>query len=284
MRTLLLPFMVFSMLLLGTGCKQNTEEMITQFVRGIEVALENQEGDLVIKVSSLIYLRNLLLPTIDLPIVNPNEPARPYGRIRILAPLDFNGVHKVGFDLNLSQIAPIPPVGVAKLPNGHELPFTGIDNSKVIQLTIDSIDSVFYFALDRKTSFLGYAIVIDEFDEVGEHVGSLDFFPVFQFLNIVGAAGLFSGTQQRQGGLAFFVNLSKVLTQEIIEDLLTGNHKMNHPLNNKYLTQKLSDAEIADLKKMFKNRNKMSPNKEAQVKNKLQGLTNEKKRLNFVEK
>lgn len=222
MRALRLVTMLSLLLTLGllTSCGKQANEIVK------DVALEttiDEAGDVWISSSALFDFGGMSMTAIQLPVVNPSNPEKLYGELAIRP--TFGGTfNEVEISVNLSEAARVPGSSEPTLPNGQPLPIGGIDSVNLIELAVDSINSKIYIGLGHDITFLGYAIAIAEFDEIIKYVPGANVFLGFEFANIRGAAGLFTGsaTSNTESGLGFFVDLSSVITTDILNDIITG--------------------------------------------------------------
>ena len=134
------------------------------------------------------------------------------------------GENEIYLALNLSKTAQINGSATPTLPNGSNLPLAGIDeNNTMVELEISQINSKIYLALDRDTTIVGFAIAIKEFDVMKDYIGGANIFLGFNIRDVLGMVGLFTGKDEGQSGLGIFVDLSSVISGDILNDILSGS-------------------------------------------------------------
>ncbi|MFZ4715793.1 MAG: hypothetical protein ACOYL6_18870 [Bacteriovoracaceae bacterium] len=191
----------------------------SQLVTDVKVATRLVNQEVWVDVNAKFDLGNTALPSITLPIANPKDPTHVYGSVS-MAPT-FDGKNQIGISVNFTEALKIQG-GAAALPNGTGLPVGGLANVNVIQLMIPNTQARVYVALDHGVAMAGFAIAIKELDSIGSSLGGINLFPSFQFDKIKGIAGVFTGGQSGQTGLALFVDLSSVLNQTMLNNTPTN--------------------------------------------------------------
>lgn len=193
-----------------------------EFVR--DVALEttiDEAGDVWISSSAMVEFGGMSMTSVTLPIINPAAPGKLYGKFEINPTLGST-MNEIVVKVNLSESAKVPGSANVLLPNGQALPLAGLGNVNLIQLNVDQINSKIYIGLGHDITFLGYAITIAEFAQVAKYSPNANVFLGFEFGGVKGAAGMFTGTTETKSGLAFFVDLSKIITTDILNDIIVG--------------------------------------------------------------
>jgi len=244
-----LKHIVFSSALLalaitGAGCgKKGFGGLVSQ--AQFEAVEENGElyGDLRV----LLNTGNVLLPSFDLPILNPRVPASEYGAISLHDALGLGT--ELGIRVNLNAIAGVDSVDGALLPNGKMIPVVLPGGAKPVSIQVKGSTRV-YLAIGQGSALIGTAIVIPEFDRLAGYIGGLDVFFPFQGQNGVrGAAGLFSSVVPGQSGLAVFVDVSSVLKGASQKSLVAAAAKASAQAEPLVLNaqQSLSSSQTARL-------------------------------------
>lgn len=250
MGKLLILNALFLSLIMFTGCgKQN------KIVKDLSIKTSLVEGDVWMALSAAFDLGGMSMTGIKLPIVDPNDKTKVYGEISFQPTLDGN-FNQLAMKANLTTIAKVQG-GVATLPNGDELPIGNIDNrAKVIELKVDEINAKIYVALDHNLTLFGFAIAIKEFDSVASYVGGTNIFFGFNINKVRGMAGLFtSSTDTTQSGLGFFVDLSSVVTTDLLNDIITGTKITKEQYENGLKnSQDWDKSYYAELDKSFKDK------------------------------
>jgi hypothetical protein len=177
------------------------------------------EEDMWVDADATVNLGKLSLGAIDLPIVNPRNKERVFGQIVIKPRLDST-TSDISLKVNISEIAMLPATDLATLPNGAELPVAGIDGQKIVELEIDQIRSKVYIGISENMAILGFAVVIKQLDRLDGAVQNLFF--RFNVKEVVGVVGLFASKEEKQSGLGFFVDLSDIISREVMEAIMAG--------------------------------------------------------------
>lgn len=182
-----------------------------QVVKNVSVATHVKDNDVYVDVNAIFDLGNTALPTITLPIFDPRNPGTNYGSISMAATLD--GRNQIGVSVNFTKATKLPG-GSAHLPNGSNLPIGGLQGIQVVEILIPNTTGRIYVALDRGVAMAGFAFSIKEMDQIGANIPGVNLFPRFSFNRVNGIAGVYTGAQSGQTGLALFVDLSALLPQD----------------------------------------------------------------------
>ena len=189
------------------GCGQNGENI----VRDVSVRTYVQNNDVYVEVLTVIDTGNAHLPSIQLPIFDPRNPGKVYGSVAIREVFAGGGGAEIGIAANLTTITGVQGLNDPTLPNGTPIPVGGLGNTPVIKLSI-SQDSKIYAAYNPGVALIGAALSLKEFDQIGQRIGGVNFFPSFSFPNgIRGIAGIYTGQNSHQNGLALFVDIGPAL-------------------------------------------------------------------------
>jgi len=200
---------LFLALPLLTSCGKGAGSIVKDVTLGTHT--DPDSGDAWVQMITLLDTGNLLLPALNLPIWNPEDPDRPYGRLALRPATGNRG--EIDISVNLSLAAKIKNQ-TNDLPNGSPLPMSVPDSAKLIGLPVGSGGSRIYLAFSEDTAVLGTAIVIREFDKIGDKIGSINVFPAFRFPNdVTGVAGIFTSPRPSESGIAFFADLAPLLDQ-----------------------------------------------------------------------
>ena len=207
------PLLVtFLLLLFLTGCGKDPQK---QILRDLYVETSYEEEDVWVDLVSTIFLGNLSISALELPILDPKKPDQHYGRIAFNSVLG-EGSNEVTLSLNLSKVAQLGASGDPTLPNGSQLPIGGIDRDEIIELEIDEIKTKIYLMLNRSTVIVGFASVIREFDVLGDYLGGTNIFFGFNIKGVYGSVGFFTDQEELQSGLGMFFDLSAVISPEVL--------------------------------------------------------------------
>lgn len=208
--------------LLFTGCKGGSSTQ-SPLVKGVELTTTlEDDSDVYLNLSAVFQLGKLTITGDRLEIKNPYDSSIKYGEL-IFDPIEGQeGYNRVGVKLNLSDVAHVEG-GMPTLPNGEDLPIgSTTEHSQMYELSIPQINSKIYIGLGKDMTILGFAIAIKEFDIIGDSINGANVFLGFNIKGVQGNAGLFTGTGHMESGLGFFVDLSSVVTIDMLNDILEG--------------------------------------------------------------
>lgn len=216
-KLLLVTIMSFFLL---ASCGKNPEN---QIVKNVDLRMfATEDGDAWVNSTALFKLGSMSMTSITLPIVDPYDDDRIFGKIIFKPHLTKPGYNEIGFQVNLTDSARIAG-GFPTLPNGEDLPFGGINDKNLIELKVDKIHSKIYLGLAEDFTLIGFAIGIKEFQITGKYLNDANVFLGFDIKGFRGTAGLFTDKSDEYGsGLAFFADFSKLLSVGIINDILDG--------------------------------------------------------------
>lgn len=259
----------------GDGVKQD-------IVKEVNVTTSLEDGDVYLSLAILFKIGTTNMTSISLPIVNPNDNSIKYGEISF-KPTLTPGYNEVKLKFNMSFAAEVNG-GYASLPNGADLPIGGLDESDVIELSIDKIHSKIYLALKDKVAMFGFAVAIKEFDVLNDYIQGANIFLGFDIKGVLGTIGLFTGDDDWESGLAMFLDVSKYLTNDIINDMINGKKitpERFEAMNSRLAAQSLTPLELEVKKSNYGSRNVSRKNGMALYKamRKLKGKT-----VNYVER
>lgn len=182
-------------------------------VKNVKLKSYNQEGDAYAEVIATLNIGGAQLPSVELPVFDPRNPAVTYGKVSLTPGLGNQA--DVGIAVNLSDVAHVPG-GNALLPNGGKLPVGGIDVTKFVALPLGNTNAQLYVAVDSQLAVIGTAIPIKEFDSVGKVGGGANLFTSFALKNGVrGIAGVFTSARPGQNGFGIFVDASSLLPKPV---------------------------------------------------------------------
>ncbi|MFW5887301.1 MAG: hypothetical protein ACOCUH_00730 [Bacteriovoracia bacterium] len=211
--SLLIALVTVLTLLVGCGRQDNPK-----IVKDITLAAYTDNGDIYTDLQVVMDIGNMTLPSLELPVKHPKT-HEVLGTISMLATMD--GMNEIGLDVNLSSALRLQGGINAKLPNGSNIPVGGLGDTPVIELPIGNTSARVYIAIDSGVAMIGFGLPIKELDGVGSNVGQVNFFPTFMIKEVRGIAGVFTGSQSGQNGLACFADLSSVIDpDDHLEDVL----------------------------------------------------------------
>ena len=180
----------------------------SNLINGLSITTSQNAGDVMVTVSTEINTGNLVFPMVTLPILDPNNPSTSYGSISVQRTLA--GKNVLSANVDITKVSGAHGIlDSSTLPNGTQIPVAGVAN--VIAFQAGSSSRV-YMSLTDQTKMLGVAVAIKEFDAIGGYLpGANLFFDVPQTSGVSGIAGIFTGSQSGQSGIALFVDASAAI-------------------------------------------------------------------------
>lgn len=215
MRTLLLKLVTLVMLSsVVASCGKRP-----QVVTGIQVQSSTVGQDVMLALSADLDLGAMTFSAVTLPILHPRGQT-PIGAVELLPVL--GGKNQIRISVNVSSLADIR-ANQALLPNGNAIPL--IANNPTISVPLGA-GAQLYLTIGANSVALGVAIPIKSFDGIGSAVGAINLFPVFAIDKVIGAAGLFTGSQSGQNGFALitdvtgYVNMQNIFVPQQASDFM----------------------------------------------------------------
>lgn len=173
-------------------------------LNGIQVSTSQTGNDTYLSFAANLNLGAMSFASISLPIIHPRGQT-PIGSLELTAGLA--GQSQIKINVNMSAVADIN-VSQAVLPNGNMIPL--IANNPTIAIKIGGGARV-YLTLGQGVTAIGVAVPISAFDQIGQTLPGLNFFPIIQQGNVVATAGIFTGAQAGQNGIAVVADVSKLV-------------------------------------------------------------------------
>ena len=173
-------------------------------LNGIQVSTSQVGNDTMMSFSANINLGAMSFASISLPILHPRGQT-PIGSLELTSGLA--GQSQIKINVNMSAVADIN-VSQAVLPNGNMIPL--IANNPTIAIKIGGGARV-YLTLGQGVTAIGVAVPISAFDSIGQSLPGLNFFPIVQQGDVVATAGVFTGLQPGQNGIAVVADVSKLV-------------------------------------------------------------------------
>lgn len=181
---------------------------------GVKVQTTMVEEDLWMSFSADLNLGAMSFASISLPIIHPRGQT-PVGQLELIS--GFSGQNQLKVSLNVSELTDVQTTQ-AVLPNGNMIPL--IANNQTIAIEIGK-GARLYLTLSETVTAIGVAVPVSAFDSIGQSLPGLNFFPVVSTDGVVGTAGIFTGAQAGQNGIAVvadvskFVNLGNLLPSDV---------------------------------------------------------------------
>jgi hypothetical protein len=229
-----------------------------QVVTGIQVQSSTVNQDVILGLKADLNLGNMTFPAVSLPILHPRGQT-PIGSVD-LAPV-LGGANQIKISVNVSALADIQAIQ-ASLPNGNAIPLIANNPTIVVPL---GAGAQLYLTIGANAVALGVAVPIKQFDGIGGAVGSINLFPVFAIDKVIGAAGIFTGSQAGQNGFALvaditqYVNMQNIFVPQQASSLMSMALVQDAPANIKlnYNSQAPSKAKEDKVNSMIFNLHRM---------------------------
>lgn len=161
----------------------------------------DQDQNQWVNVDSKIKLGALRFPSLTLPIFNPKNPTEVLGKVALANGVD--GTNQLSVQANLNKLKGNALTQDRLLPNGNQIPISGMDG--VLSIKIKDISKI-YIGANASQFMVGIALVIPVFDSIGSYLpgGFNLFLPLPQESKVDGVAGVFTGAQGKNG-LGLFI-------------------------------------------------------------------------------
>jgi hypothetical protein len=171
---------------------------------GVKVETTSRDNNLWMSFSADLNLGAMSFATVSLPILHPRGQT-PIGQLELTSGL--SGQNQLKLSVNLSEVTDIQ-TSQAVLPNGNMIPL--IANNLTIAINIGSGARV-YLTLSENVTAVGVAVPITAFDNIGRSLPGLNFFPIVNTGDVVGTAGIFTGLNAGQNGIAVVADVSRLV-------------------------------------------------------------------------
>src|SRR5690606_14383573 len=129
----------------------------------------------------------------------------PVGQLDLVSGL--GGVNQLKISVNVSEISDVRATQ-SVLPNGNMIPL--IANNPTIAINIGNGAKV-YLTISENVTAIGVAVPITAFDSIGQRLPGLNFFQIINTNGVIGTAGIFTGRNSGQNGIAVVADVSQVV-------------------------------------------------------------------------
>lgn len=170
---------------------------------GVKVETQTINDDIWMSFAADLNLGAMQFASISVPVLHPRGQT-PIGQLDLTSGL--GGVNQLKISVNVSELADVQTAS-ASLPNGNMVPL--IASNQVIAVNVGKGARI-YLALSEKVTAIGVAIPISAFDSIGRSLPGLNFFPIVNTGDVIGTAGIFTGMNPGQNGIAVVADVSKV--------------------------------------------------------------------------
>ena len=203
-------FTIFLLLFLS-ACNLNQNIAI----RGVDLHSHDINGATYVDLETIVSLGNLKLPNSIIPIKNSEQ--HELGEVSVQH-LD-DGTSRVAISINYDEASKIDS-GLGKtLPNGREIPTLLENETPLIGIPISDHSRVYIGGNPQGILYSGIALNVPAFDHILTSVPvPLNLFIPFPFSEeVMGIAGIYSGPQNGENGLAIFAKKAQQtnITQKI---------------------------------------------------------------------
>lgn len=180
-----------------------------QVVTSVQVQSSTVNQDVILALKADLDLGAMSFPAVTLPILHPRGQT-PIGSVDLLPIL--GGKNQIKISVNVSTLADIQ-ASQATLPNGNAVPL--IANNPTITIALGA-GAELYLTVGANAVALGVAVPIKTFDGIGNAVGAINLFPMFNIDKVVGSAGVFTGSQAGQNGFAIIADVTQYVNLQDI--------------------------------------------------------------------
>jgi hypothetical protein len=171
---------------------------------GVKVEATNVNDDIWMSFEADLNLGSMNFASLSLPVLHPRGQT-PIGQLDLISGL--GGVNQIKISLNVSELADVQ-AAQAVLPNGNMIPL--IAHNQTIAVNIGNGARI-YLTLSENVTAIGVAVPIGAFDSIGASLPGLNFFPIVNTGDVIGTAGVFTGRNPGQNGIAVVADVSKVV-------------------------------------------------------------------------
>lgn len=171
---------------------------------GIKVETRSVNDDTWLSFAADINLGAMSFAALSIPVLHP-QGQTPIGQLELISGL--TGVNQLKISVNVSELADVRTTQ-AVLPNGNMIPL--IAKNPTIAVDIGNGARV-YLTISETVTAIGVAVPISAFDNIGQSLPGLNFFPIVNTNDVIGTAGIFTGLKAGQNGIAVVADISKVV-------------------------------------------------------------------------
>ena len=208
--TILIKLLMFTFLVSNIACGGKG----VQWVQDAEIESYQMDGELVGELTTFLDTGGMILPSVQVPIINPKNRSEELGYL-VMKPGFGSNLAELTIMLNISQAIGLNGNGLAVLPNGTPLPIAGVDHSQIMTFDLGGKHNIkVYATIDTRNeqAMMGVAVPIKQFQSIGDRLAGVNVFPGFILDNgVQGTFGLFTGKDEGQNGFALFADVSSLI-------------------------------------------------------------------------
>ncbi len=176
-------------------------------IRGVDLHTHEEEGSTYVNLETIVSLGNLKLPNSTIPIQNLEQ--RKIGETTVQHLED--GTSRIAVSINYEEVNKMDTELGKTLPNGREVPSLLENNPSVVGIPVLQNSRIYISSHQKDDLYAGIALNIPAFDHILTRMSApLNLLMPFPFSEeVMGTAGIYSGPQNGQNGLAIFVKKSQ---------------------------------------------------------------------------
>lgn len=190
-----------------------------KWFKGANIGINlNEYGEVKASAGIAYDLGGFQLPTLIIPIVDPNNPNQDLGQINLTR-------HGLAFQLSVNNFLGLDK-GAGLLPNGDEIPMSGLKGVEVVELASEEAslnepnNSTVYIAAGAGVSMVGIAVIDERFGEIAQENRG---FRAFEMENGVrGSIGVFLDEATGKSGIAVFFDMSSAIAPSQLVEVGEG--------------------------------------------------------------
>jgi len=243
MRRFSVFFITLVMLVLFGSCGKQP-----QVITSVQVQTAQVQNDLWLSFYADLNLGAMTFPSISLPVIHPRT-LESVGSVELGQAAGSKNYIKLS--ANMSALAELRATQ-GKLPNGNMIPL--IANNPTITVNLPS-NAKLYITLSETVTAIGVAVPIRQFDQIGQSVPGVNFFPVIGIGQVVATAGLFTSRNVGQNGIAVVADVSQLVsTQDIYSSQIVPLAQNQETLNQvqlDYSSQTPKENHVNRINKMI---------------------------------
>lgn len=171
---------------------------------GVKVESTTVNNDVWMSFSANLNLGAMSFASISVPVLHPRGQT-PIGQLDLVSGL--GGVNQLKISVNVSEITDVRATQ-SVLPNGNPIPL--ISNNPTIVINIGN-GAKLYLTISENVTAIGVAVPITAFDSIGQSLPGLNFFPIINTGDVIGTAGIFTGRNSGQNGIAVVADVSRIV-------------------------------------------------------------------------
>ena len=190
-----------------TACTSGSS---SSMIQDMKLTTSQVNGDLNVNAIADLQTGGITMLPSAITIVNPKNTSQVLGQLSVLTGLESGSAEiQISVDVN-SAIKAGEKIGAGTLPNGTTIPISGINGNNWVTLPIGKLNSFLYLNVDdaNKKAVIGVALDIEAL--AAGLAG--DVLLPFDYNNVSGLVGVFTGVLPGTSGIATFIDLSSQMS------------------------------------------------------------------------